>query len=80
MLGQAPVEVLGSTETGGIGWRTQEPAREASLLIPFAVVRVTRDCDSGLARVSSPFVSADESGAGFFHGTDLFFEYCKICR
>ena len=68
VLGQAPVEVLGSTETGGIGWRTQEPAREVSPWTPFAGVRVTRDGDSGVARVSSPFVSADESGAGFTTG------------
>jgi acyl-coenzyme A synthetase/AMP-(fatty) acid ligase len=67
-LGRAPLEVLGSTETGGIAWRAQEPGAGESPWKPFPAVRVTRDRHSGVARVSSPVVSVDEGGEGFATG------------
>ncbi len=51
-LGSVPIEVLGSTETGGIGWRQQE--REDALWTPLPGVRVVANED-GLMRVVSPF-------------------------
>jgi acyl-coenzyme A synthetase/AMP-(fatty) acid ligase len=56
-LGQAPLEVLGSTETGGIAWRRQRAGRGESLWTALPRVRVTADPDGGSARVRSPFVS-----------------------
>lgn len=68
VLGAAPVEVLGSTETGGVAWRTQEPGADESFWTPFPSVRITRDGQTGAARVDSPFVSVDEGGGGFATG------------
>ena len=68
VLGRAPLEVLGSTETGGVAWRAQEPSAEESLWAPFTAVRLARDPRSGVARVRSPFVSVDEGGDGFAMG------------
>ncbi len=67
-LRHAPLEVLGSTETGGIAWRTQEPGAGESPWTPFPSVRVTRDAEAGVARVSSPFVSFDTGSGGFATG------------
>jgi acyl-CoA synthetase (AMP-forming)/AMP-acid ligase II len=71
VLGRPPLEVLGSTETGGIAWRAQEPGRKESLWTPFSAVRVTRDLRSSVMRVSSPFVSVDETGEGFATGDGI---------
>lgn len=57
-LGQAPVEVLGSTETGGIAWRRQERGDEA--WTPLPGVRVDADAD-GCLSVRSPFFGRDEA-------------------
>ncbi len=68
VLGRAPIEVLGSTETGGFAWRTQEPADTESLWTPFPGIGVTRDPETEVARVWSPFASPDESGHGVATG------------
>jgi acyl-coenzyme A synthetase/AMP-(fatty) acid ligase/3-hydroxymyristoyl/3-hydroxydecanoyl-(acyl carrier protein) dehydratase len=68
LLGSAPVEVLGSTETGGIAWRRQEPAGRHSGWQPFPRVRVTRDPDTEVLCVSSPFVSVDTGAQGYATG------------
>jgi acyl-CoA synthetase (AMP-forming)/AMP-acid ligase II len=67
-LGTPPIEVLGSTETGGIAWRTQQPGGKDFRWTPFPAVRVTRDGDDNLLRVRSPFVSVDSGGEGFATG------------
>jgi acyl-coenzyme A synthetase/AMP-(fatty) acid ligase len=67
-LGRPPVEVLGSTETGGIAWREQTPAIDDVPWTPFACVRVARDEESGILRVSSPLVSIATGDAGFATG------------
>ena len=68
ILGHAPIEVLGSTETGGIAWRVQEPGAGEATWMPFASVRVTRDEDEGVLRVASPFVSVESNRAGYATG------------
>jgi acyl-CoA synthetase (AMP-forming)/AMP-acid ligase II len=67
-LGRPPLEVLGSSETGGIAWRSQDPIAQESLWTPFPSVEVARDATSGSLRVRSPFVSVDAGGAGFATG------------
>jgi acyl-coenzyme A synthetase/AMP-(fatty) acid ligase len=62
-LGRAPLEIFGSTETGGVGWRRQAPgaARGAWTPLPgVEVERVAEGPDAGRLRVRSPFVSAGE--------------------
>ncbi|HEY4343914.1 MAG TPA: AMP-binding protein [Parvibaculum sp.] len=51
-LGRYPVEVLGSTETGGVAWRTQE--QPASLWTPLPGVEIKPNEDGVLA-IRSPF-------------------------
>ncbi|HEX7776419.1 MAG TPA: AMP-binding protein [Parvibaculum sp.] len=58
-LGSHPVEVLGSTETGGVAWRRQETA--AALWMPLPGVEIRPDADGALT-VRSPFTGID----GFF--------------
>jgi acyl-coenzyme A synthetase/AMP-(fatty) acid ligase/3-hydroxymyristoyl/3-hydroxydecanoyl-(acyl carrier protein) dehydratase len=67
-LGTPPIEVLGSTETGGIAWRTQQPGVEECRWTPFTDVRITCNGDDGLLRVRSPFVSVDAGEKGFATG------------
>jgi acyl-CoA synthetase (AMP-forming)/AMP-acid ligase II/3-hydroxymyristoyl/3-hydroxydecanoyl-(acyl carrier protein) dehydratase len=56
-FGSLPIEVLGSTETGGIAWRRQD--REDALWTPFPGVRTASDLQGNL-RVHSPFASSGE--------------------
>jgi acyl-coenzyme A synthetase/AMP-(fatty) acid ligase/3-hydroxymyristoyl/3-hydroxydecanoyl-(acyl carrier protein) dehydratase len=67
-LGAAPIEVFGSTETGGVAWRMQEPGARRLVWTPFAPVEIERLPDSGCLRVRSPFVSPEEGGEGFVMG------------
>ncbi|HEY4124856.1 MAG TPA: AMP-binding protein, partial [Rhizomicrobium sp.] len=55
-LGSLPIEVLGSTETGGIGWRQQD--REDALWTPLPEVRIESDADGAMS-VISPFSGSD---------------------
>ena len=67
--GRAPLEVFGSTETGGVAWRRQGTASGASpAWTPFAVARVSCVEPAGRLRVHSPFVSLGEAGEGFVMG------------
>lgn len=64
-LGRAPIEVFGSTETGGVAWRRQEPGAGRSPWTPLPGVRVSRVAeapDAGQLRVCSPFVSGEAGG------------------
>ncbi|MCQ4286847.1 AMP-binding protein [Pseudomonas stutzeri] len=49
-LGQAPTEIYGSSETGGIAWR-----QGGTLWQPFAAVRLSQN-DDGALQVASPFL------------------------
>ncbi|MFP6638825.1 MAG: AMP-binding protein, partial [Myxococcota bacterium] len=64
----APVELLGSTEAGGIAWRLQESGKPPNLWTPFPSVRVNCDPISNGMRVRSPFVSVDSGDEGFATG------------
>jgi acyl-CoA synthetase (AMP-forming)/AMP-acid ligase II len=68
VLGSAPVEVLGSTETGGIAWREQSPAVDDVPWTPFACVQIRRDEETGILRVDSPLVSIASGDSGFATG------------
>lgn len=65
VLGDAPIEVLGSTETGGIASRQQALASDPTPWTPLPRVRIQRDESLDLMRVWSPFVSVDSDGDGF---------------
>ncbi len=53
-LGQSPIEIYGSTETGGIGWR-QRRANQAQYWQPFNNVQVAQDSDSHCLLIKSPY-------------------------
>ena len=55
-LGQAPVEVLGSTETGGIAWRRQDEQDEPWTAFPVVQHRAG---DDGALEVRSPYLMSD---------------------
>jgi acyl-CoA synthetase (AMP-forming)/AMP-acid ligase II len=59
-LGSVPIEVLGSTETGGIGWRQQ--AHEDALWTPLPGVDVVTG-EGGAMMVTSPFAADDQAVA-----------------
>jgi acyl-coenzyme A synthetase/AMP-(fatty) acid ligase len=54
-LGQAPAEIFGSTETGGIAWRRQE---DSDIWTPLPGIGVSADDDNALL-LSSPFLASD---------------------
>jgi acyl-coenzyme A synthetase/AMP-(fatty) acid ligase/3-hydroxymyristoyl/3-hydroxydecanoyl-(acyl carrier protein) dehydratase len=61
-LGRAPLEVFGSTETGGVAWRRQQPGPDRLIWTPLPGVRVEvvgEGEGAGRLRVRSPFVSAE---------------------
>jgi acyl-CoA synthetase (AMP-forming)/AMP-acid ligase II/3-hydroxymyristoyl/3-hydroxydecanoyl-(acyl carrier protein) dehydratase len=66
--GRAPLEVLGSTETGGIAWRQQSASAGEAQWTPFDRVEVLRKGTDDLLRVRSPFVSIGDVDAGFATG------------
>jgi acyl-coenzyme A synthetase/AMP-(fatty) acid ligase len=64
-VGAAPVEVFGSTETGGVAWRRQGEASDAAWT-PFREVRVAVTGPEHCLQVSSPWVTG--SGGPFTMG------------
>jgi acyl-coenzyme A synthetase/AMP-(fatty) acid ligase/3-hydroxymyristoyl/3-hydroxydecanoyl-(acyl carrier protein) dehydratase len=67
-LGSPPLEVLGSTETGGIAWRSQNRKNGPEAWTTFPSVKVTRDAKTGVMRVRSTFLSTDSDGEGYVTG------------
>lgn len=59
-LGQAPIEVFGSTETGGVAWRQQGDGVDADLWTPFPCHRVGRS-DAGGLLLWSPYLDSSEA-------------------
>jgi 3-hydroxymyristoyl/3-hydroxydecanoyl-(acyl carrier protein) dehydratase len=57
ILGYVPVEVLGSTETGGIAWRRQSSRDAVWQVLPGVVARADAD---GLLTIVSPFTGTSE--------------------
>lgn len=53
ILKSSPIEVFGSTETGGVGWRSQNPEDDMSPWTPLSSVSVTA-LDNGELSVCSP--------------------------
>ena len=68
IIGQSPIEIFGSTETGIIAWRSQEEGRREDLWAPTPSVRVLRDPTSSALRVLSPFVSVASGEEGLATG------------
>jgi acyl-coenzyme A synthetase/AMP-(fatty) acid ligase len=66
-MGEAPTEIFGSTETGGVAWRCQGSQGAATPFTPFSGVRVSRDVD-GRLRVHSPIASVGDLRSGFAMG------------
>jgi 3-hydroxymyristoyl/3-hydroxydecanoyl-(acyl carrier protein) dehydratase len=66
-LGRAPVEVLGSTETGGIAWRSRTADNDGDLWTPLPGVDVRTDASNRLL-VRSKFVSPE--GDQFYETQD----------
>jgi predicted hotdog family 3-hydroxylacyl-ACP dehydratase/3-hydroxymyristoyl/3-hydroxydecanoyl-(acyl carrier protein) dehydratase len=73
-LGNAPIEIFGSTETGGVAWRQQNPGSNRLAWEPLPGVRVGQVKEgpsAGCLSVSSPFVSAlraEAEGESFVMG------------
>lgn len=81
LVGDAPIEIFGSTETGGIAWRRQvhpatgsdERLAPMQLWTPFPSVEIGVEPESGTLAVKSPFVSvgnASSTGSGAFVTAD----------
>lgn len=58
-LGEAPTEVFGSSETGGIAWRVQSDVPDGSAWTPLPRVDVQRSGEGAL-QVRSPFIGSDD--------------------
>ncbi len=56
-LGSPPIEIFGSTETGGVAQRQQRGGQVGPPWRPFGPVRLRREETRGCLRVRSPFVS-----------------------
>jgi acyl-CoA synthetase (AMP-forming)/AMP-acid ligase II len=63
-LGRAPIEVYGSSETGGVGWRVQTGDMDSQTWIPSPGVEVRVGADQTL-QVRSPFVGGDDWFVGW---------------
>lgn len=59
ILGKAPIEIFGSTETGGVAWRTQSGSAQDTLWSTLPGVEVQCAEGTGLLRVRSAFVSPE---------------------
>jgi len=62
-LGTAPVEIFGSTETGGVAWRRREvnDTRDGSQWTPLDGVSIHSEPETSRLVVRSPFVSVGET-------------------
>src|SRR6185503_9046762 len=58
-LGEAPLEVYGSTETGGIAWRAQREGADGADWTPFPGMALETDRDGAL-RLRSPYLPDGE--------------------
>ena len=64
--GQAPVEILGSTETGGVAYRRRSPDQPQGLWTPLPGVEV--GAQEGQLWVRSLYVSPEDPSGGFLMG------------
>jgi acyl-CoA synthetase (AMP-forming)/AMP-acid ligase II/3-hydroxymyristoyl/3-hydroxydecanoyl-(acyl carrier protein) dehydratase len=56
-IGHAPIEIFGSSETGGVAWRQQSGASESAPWRAFPGVALAREPEEGRLVVRSPYVS-----------------------
>lgn len=63
VLGEAPTEVLGSTETGGIAWRVRDGSSDADAWRPLPGVVIAIEQDQSLA-VTSPYAGVCSQTTG----------------
>jgi acyl-coenzyme A synthetase/AMP-(fatty) acid ligase/3-hydroxymyristoyl/3-hydroxydecanoyl-(acyl carrier protein) dehydratase len=61
LVGQAPLEIFGSSETGGVAWRAQSLVGPSARWQPFPSVELSADPDESRLVVTSPFVSVGSS-------------------
>lgn len=54
-FGDSPMEIFGSTETGGVAWRQRDGSTDEDVWTPLPGVSVNRDTDSALL-LDSPFL------------------------
>jgi acyl-CoA synthetase (AMP-forming)/AMP-acid ligase II/3-hydroxymyristoyl/3-hydroxydecanoyl-(acyl carrier protein) dehydratase len=67
-IGAAPLEIFGSTETGGVAWRRQDPGDGSQAWTVFPSVSADREASAGRLRVRSPFINEP---AGAFTMADI---------
>lgn len=65
-----PIEVLGSTETGGVAWRSQCESAESKLWTPLQSVEI-RKSEDGFLQVKSPFIFGEDSHEPWLSMGDL---------
>ena len=68
--GFAPIEVFGSTETGGVAWRQQSTGNTHTPWQPFDGVHVSRHSSTGCLLVASPFIHPSEVSDGMYATKD----------
>lgn len=71
LLGHRPIEVYGSSETGGIGWRQQSATEEINWQ-PMPGIAVSSEPGTDCLRIQSPYLPAPwnvEDGAGTWYVT-----------
>ncbi len=67
-LGKAPIEIFGSTETGGVAWRIQSGTEQSTNWITLPGVHIECAKTTGLLRVRSAFASAESGNNERFDG------------
>lgn len=65
-----PIEVLGSTETGGVAWRSQSSDSGTKKWTPFPSIKIKKN-NEGFLQVKSPFVFAEDSQNQWFTMGDI---------
>lgn len=70
LSGIRPVEVLGSTETGGVAWRIQGESEESKKWTSFKSVQIRKSTE-GFLQVNSPFVLLEDPDSSWFTMGDL---------
>lgn len=73
-----PIEVLGSTETGGVAWRSQTSNSDSEKWTPFPSIEIRKN-EEGFLQVKSPFVFLEDSQDQWFTMGDIV-EICSDNR
>ncbi len=73
-----PIEVLGSTETGGVAWRSQTSNSDSEKWTPFPSIEIRKNKE-GFLQVKSPFVYLEDTQDQWFTMGDIV-EICSDNR